>query len=263
MIEKITITNPKDTPIEYASKVFSKGSGFAFSRGLNLIVGPNGCGKSTLVNMMRKYLVIPEGKDCVSTSKLEYDGPFSEDYRKIEVCSGVILKADYKSNTFFMQDAFECFEHSMSGGASLEYRKRMSCKSDGQKTSVLTDFLLERISTSPKTVDYFQHANYPTYNWSDARRVNSYKEYIETNRIPYEDICSVILDEPDKNLDVFKVKTLAETLLSMSKKGLQAIVVIHNPLLIATLYGREDAHFVEMSEGYASGVITQVKAIIK
>ena len=263
MIQKIIIKDPKDTPVEYADKVFAPGRTFEFRDGVNIIVGPNGSGKSALLNLMRRYLVIPEGVDHVCTSKWQYDGFVDDNWSKGRIHGGAVLNADYKSNAFFMPEPHVCFEHSLSGGASLAYWKETSGKSCGQTTSALLDHLCERMKTLPKTVDYFKDSDGCTGNYWNGGMARAYRHYVEANSIPYNGTCTVMLDEPDKNLDVFKVKELSETLLSMPHMGLQVIAVIHNPLLIVKLHSCYGVYFIEMTPGYASSVVEEVKNIAK
>ena len=60
MITKVVINNNGDTPIEYLSGLgaFRNGKTYEFKPGVNIIVGKNGCGKTTLMNLIRKYLLV-------------------------------------------------------------------------------------------------------------------------------------------------------------------------------------------------------------
>ena len=60
MITKVVINNNGDTPIEYLSGLgaFKNGKTYEFKPGVNIIVGKNGCGKTTLMNLIRKYLLV-------------------------------------------------------------------------------------------------------------------------------------------------------------------------------------------------------------
>lgn len=52
MITKVVINNNGDTPIEYLSGLgaFRNGKTYEFKSGVNIIVGKNGCGKTTLMD---------------------------------------------------------------------------------------------------------------------------------------------------------------------------------------------------------------------
>ena len=65
MITEVYIRDNKNTPITYLSKLdnFKNGTKYEFKEGVNVIVGENGCGKTTLLNLMRAYLLIDD-KDC-------------------------------------------------------------------------------------------------------------------------------------------------------------------------------------------------------
>ena len=53
MVTKVVINNNGDTPIEYLSGLgaFKNGKTYEFKPGVNIIVGKNGCGKTTLMNL--------------------------------------------------------------------------------------------------------------------------------------------------------------------------------------------------------------------
>lgn len=261
MIEEIVITSPKDAPFGRVSTLFKNGTNFRFTPGLNLIVGPNGSGKSTLMEMMKTYLIIPGGKDCVDTSAWEHNGLMNG---KDRVYPGVKVKADYRSNSFVLPDDDDCFVNSVYGGCALAYEKATSCKSYGQKITSSVDLLFERMAKLPATVDYFAHsARYETYNGCNAfttSRARSLRVYIEENRIQYNGICTVILDEPDRNLDLFKVNDLAKRLVDKSTQ-FQILAVVHNPLLICRL--KDKANFVQMEDGYLAKVLHEVKNIVE
>ena len=76
MITKVVINNNEDTPIEYLSglKAFKNGKTYEFKPGVKIIVGRNGCGKTTLMNMIAGIYypdsgsILVDGKEVVIRS---------------------------------------------------------------------------------------------------------------------------------------------------------------------------------------------------
>ena len=63
MITKVVINNNGDTPIEYLSRLgaFKNGKTYEFKPGVNIIVGKNGCGKTTLMNPEVNFIEMTRG----------------------------------------------------------------------------------------------------------------------------------------------------------------------------------------------------------
>ena len=60
MIRSIKINNRKKLPFRYASDLpsFADGKEYIFKEGVNIIVGDNGCGKTTLIKMLKNIFVL-------------------------------------------------------------------------------------------------------------------------------------------------------------------------------------------------------------
>ena len=71
MITKVVIRDNEKTPISYLPKLknFENGKIYEFKEGVNVIVGENGCGKSTILKII-KYL---SNQDYNSLSKIKFD----------------------------------------------------------------------------------------------------------------------------------------------------------------------------------------------
>ena len=55
MIKRIDFTNINNSPISYLNDIdsFNKNKSISFKSGINVVVGLNGCGKTTLLNLIR------------------------------------------------------------------------------------------------------------------------------------------------------------------------------------------------------------------
>ena len=65
MVTKVYIKDNSNSPVRYISELdnFKNGTQYTFKEGVNVIVGENGCGKTTLLNLIRSYLLVDE-KEC-------------------------------------------------------------------------------------------------------------------------------------------------------------------------------------------------------
>lgn len=73
-----------------------KGKTFEFKKGLNLIIGPNGIGKTSLLNVMR-YLTFCKSTFYTSSAKSDTKIDFNiKDY----LIPNVEMKADYRFSFF-------------------------------------------------------------------------------------------------------------------------------------------------------------------
>ena len=77
-----------------------------------------------------------------------------------------------------------------------------------------------------------------------------------------EPVFTVLMDEPDRNLDIDNVQQIFEILSNQKENG-QMIVSIHNPLLIYSLSKLENVNIIELTKGYKDNVVKHVEALIK
>lgn len=120
----------------------------------------------------------------------------------------------------------------------------------GENAEAVLDKLFARIKEQASAFDFQKYYNYSL----DTRD----HPYIAAHRIPDEGITTVLIDEPDSHLDIFKVKSLAGVL-TEDRPDMQLIVVVHNPLLICELAKSAKTNFIEMEEDYVDKVRNAVR----
>lgn len=104
MIRRIDFSDIKNTPIGYLGGIdfFSKNKSITFKSGVNVIVGLNGCGKTTLLNLIRRYtLCLSNMTSTCPSGNMEFKLLFSDDDK---ICDGIKVISDYQGVVFNMLD---------------------------------------------------------------------------------------------------------------------------------------------------------------
>ena len=96
MIKRIDFSNIKNAPIGYLEGIdfFNKNKSVTFKSGINVIVGLNGCGKTTLSNLIRRYtLCLTNITSTCSSNNLEFINLLFSNENKLK-CVPFIIKND-------------------------------------------------------------------------------------------------------------------------------------------------------------------------
>ena len=251
MISKLKIKGGITMPFQGKENGFQYPSDIdiEFTKGLNVIVGPNGCGKTTAITIMKTFMLVDMDGTCSSDRCHEISKFFHRSWY-YSYKSDFEVYSDYTNKAFYMPNVLEIFRGAMNGGNTLTLAKAKSRHSQGESTDIVVHNLLDFVSKQKGHFDfqnvYGQWLNYQKH------------PYIEEHRIPDEGITTVLIDEPDSHLDIFKVKSLADVL-TEDRPGMQLIVVVHNPLLICELAKSGKANFIEMEEDYVDKVRNAVR----
>lgn len=271
MLQKVIIKDNTNLPLSYASdlEAFKNGVEYNFRPGINIIIGPNGSGKSTLIRMLSMFFWCSTGMESSYEKGLgidDSDRMFNEDE---SLRDGIVINHDYTTKVFILkpyrdmkQDEdllnFENF--------SLMFHSKNS--SVGEGTTLSLQSLFNLMFKEGQTYDFITkdletRAN--SMNDYLGERYKKFLKYYKENRIipgPDEKELTVLMDEPDRNLDIFNIDNLSEVL-SFHKPQTQIIASIHNPLLIYRLSGIEEINFIELEENYLYRVKRTLKDIVK
>lgn len=249
MIQRLKITNSKDTPFYYVSELpaLADGTEYVFTNRVNIVVGENGCGKTTLLNLLRTYLMVYQD-EC---GRGMYNCALHKVYDWVNnrMYGGADVYADYRLNTFSMFAAedrepsvtMESFERF---GQAYELNK----SSKGQKTVYALFTLFNKMYSKETNLKFDYEAVLKEWDCPE------YVDYIKSHRVAEnENTWTVLMDEPDNSVDMERIMELYG-IFSEPKDDTQIIAVIHNPFLIAKLSSVKSVNMIEMSDGYVAKI---------
>ena len=256
MIKSIIIDNNKNLPLKYSYKLKSlkNGARFDFINGVNIIIGKNSSGKSTLLNNIASYLLCAHNyysqlpNFSMFGAALKLDNLFDDTKLK----DGMKINCDY-AGVVYNYIPCTSSDNSTDMNMLLNY---IECgnKSFGERTKYEI-YSLFNLAFSNKDVQFpikkiIIQRDLSNDLWRD--RLNNLLKYYQENKFdttPEEFSFTFLIDEPDKNLDISNIDELYKVL-SYHKEMTQLICVIHNPILIYKLSKLEHINFIEMTEGY-------------
>ena len=256
MVYKVAIKDNKNSPLHYLPDLdnFQNGKEYIFRPGVNIIVGENGCGKTTLMNLIKKYLLV----DFMECGSGMYRCNINSLYKGVldrkGILDGVDVYADYQRNTFRLSHAEEKEKHQALqtfNDFGTMITQKHSSTGEGVVVAINSLFRYMFSKDAKLTFDYSQFKESDLLYW----------EYIK-NHQQKGDEWTILMDEPDRNLSLDNLSQI-KSILSFHKEQTQIIAVVHNPLLIYSLSDIEGINFIEMTDGYINKIKKQINKLVK
>ena len=247
MIESLKITDFSDLPLPYVGDIefFKDKKEIVFDKNINIIVGANGSGKSTLIKLLALYTLCPESTYSVQGATAKLDKRF-DDMMSSEggVFDGAEVKADYTKKTFHLIGADDIHDELIENMVQLKKKVSKAMSSTGESGIYSINSLWDEMFGMK---DY----SFPPCNmeWQYPLR-----QYYKRNSIGHDNIFTVLMDEPDKGLDIENVMQL-HGIINAKREDTQLIISLHNPALIYKLYMQHDFKFIETSKGYLFKIV--------
>lgn len=256
MIEKIIITDRKNLWKPHMGEVLRERE-YNFTPGVNIIVGENGCGKTTLFKAVYNYMLANNGiYSSVPNKRLLFPKANILDTNPIP--NGMEIKADYKSRLYRLisfQDTCaneKIFDHA----ANLEMFATLQHTSKGEECHHSFYKMMDIMFRVGKEYDFIQRLTDKKEQLSNNNDgfCDKFIQYYKENQIPWNGKVTMMLDEPDNNLDIINLKHLYDVL-TFEHPEIQVIAIIHNVALIKKLLEAKNngiigINFIEMTPDY-------------
>lgn len=230
--------------------------GIEFKDGLNVLVGKNGSGKSTILNIIR-YLTFCQGGFSSELNANDLDTRFHLDDNK-NLYKSFEMKADYNNLIFNLYSMRN--DSSRSNDSVLKDRNTvlqfmdLQTKSNGQNQmgdlSQLIHIMFEQknYNVNQLITKFDKERNSDVFE----DELNLAKKFYSENQKDSNRV-TILMDEVDQGLDVENLEDVYN-MLSANREDTQLIVSLHNIALIQKLKKLPFVNIIEIYEGYLNKI---------
>ena len=244
---------------------------FKFKEGLNILFGPNGCGKSTILNTLKSYCGI-KGGGWTNTNNPKELG-FSKNKHNQWVLMadakdfphGYFIRCPGKSLANVWWDGTATFYNDGGIAPSSEFALYRPSETHDGITSEEENFLdiaekpssgqyriqkLNKIISLLKRGAPTSKGDYPPSGKMDMFFDREWDYWMELQRTRGRGSSTILFDEPERSLSLSKQKDLFERVLLSELNEYQVIVATHS-IFALPLISNPNVNFIEMERGYA------------
>jgi len=264
--EKKVITKAKVTK-GFATKLPSFDKEFKFQKGLNILFGPNACGKTTLLNILGAYCSTKSGWSRYIEPSFNDRGDKFVEYPKR--CATIAPGRDENkceakvewdgTATFFTSaETSDAVSHVLEGtpdgllDLGQIVGEIVNKPSLGQKRIYRLNMLLTHSKEVPDLTAI--PPEYNGYNDLWQKAMNKFIEYVKT--LPRTGPSTILLDEPDRSLSIPMQVALWRDIMPKLAEKFQVIVATHCPAALSF----KDA-LIDFQKGYANECLTAMKQL--
>lgn len=288
MIQTITFKDPDAVDKAVLSDCTShipflrslRGKTFTFKKGLNIVIGENGSGKTSLLSAIRRLWlaeydtsVEPVSKNPFTTFfQLTLPRHFNEGL--YDLCD---MKADYSKPCFCLRKTRNLSNQStMDSAFNLSQFLSSQHLSNGMDVLMAIGNLVGMITGSEsnglRRSDYMDFGKVlkQIEEWGGRYRrekkafgdrvcvrdcVDAMLEWYRRNTTEKDKCLTAVLDEPDEGLDIYRLGKVRGLLKAVAQlKRDQFICVLHNVALIRSLMDADGVNFIELTDGYLGAI---------
>ncbi len=249
-----------------------------FKPGLNILYGPNGCGKTTTLQAIMRYTMCSQNGQNFFPPSVSRDGRLPHElndnnayYQRLSEehrhnAKGISTSGPWSGNRIFAGNiqqitaAVSCIDEVFEriGGIGLWAAQRTASEGESTLNSLLAiletllpkgeegeegeEKLLGRKVKLPPTLQPIPEEEFSCVNDTWQACMRHFNSHVPEPNDGHERKVTLILDEPDRSLSICNQRILVSALEQLPRTGLQVIVALHTPFALVA----KDAHFVYM-----------------
>lgn len=249
---------------------------YTFSDGINLLYGPNGCGKSTIIKTLKGYSAIKTGGWTYPTVPAQTgigrlngsDYPHCYSSFTPANCKAMVTwdgtpsfynDGDCKSSPLAHFFHIQEYQDGITDENDIE-KQLKEMPSSGQYRLSKLNKSLSMVKQGAPTYDEKDFGRFPDksdshYSLREYGYWKHIKQLYNTHIGPSKP--TILLDEPERSLSHVKQKELFFKILPNELKDYQVIIATHSIYSLFT----PTANIIEMEHGYIDGLKTAIKEI--